>query len=89
LYWINGGKPLENLIENVTIIYKNGLKRFCDVISITDKGIYSGYMKNSNKKEFINSNFIPLNQIKKILAFTENGKCKNIDFRKKINSGGK
>jgi hypothetical protein len=74
---------LENLIENVTIIYKNGLKRFCDAISITEKGVYTGHIKNSNEKEFINSNFIPINQIKKILAFNKNGNCQNIDLNLK------
>ena len=80
---------MENLIENVTIIYKNGLKKFCDAISITDKGVYAGHIKKSDEKEFINSNFIPLDQIKKIIAFSDNGKCHHIDFRVKNNLGGK
>jgi hypothetical protein len=74
---------LENLIENVTIIYKSGLKRFCDVISVTEKGVYTGYFSSSNSKKFINSNFIPINQIKKILSFTKNGNCQNIDLNLK------
>ena len=74
---------MNDLIENATIIYKNGQKKFCDAISITEKGVYSGFIKSSNNKEFVNNSFIPIDQIKKILVFTENGKLKNLVFGEK------
>lgn len=74
---------MEKLIKNATIIYKNGFKKFCDAISITEKGVYTGHLKSSNNMEFINSNFIPMDQIKKIFVFNENGKQKNLDFGEK------
>ena len=74
---------MNDLIENATIIYKNGLKKTCEAISITEKGVYTGFIKSSNNKEFVNNSFIPMDQIKKILVFAENGKLKNLDFGEK------
>ena len=76
---------MNDLIENATIIYKNGLKKICDAISITEKGVYTGFIKssNENKEEFVNNSFIPMDQIKKIMVFTENGNLKNLDFGEK------
>ena len=75
---------MNDLIENATIIYKNGLKKICDAISITEKGVYTGFIKssNENKEKFVNNSFIPLDQIKKIMIFNENGKLKNLNFEK-------
>jgi len=36
---------MQNIIENATIIYKNGLKKICEAISITEKGVYTGCIK--------------------------------------------
>ena len=75
---------MNDLIENATIVYKNGFKKICEVISITEKGVYTGFIKssNANKEEFVNNSFIPLDQIKKIMIFNENGKLKNLNFEK-------
>ena len=60
---------MEKIIENATIIYHNGLKKIHDAISITDNGVYIGYIKYSNNTEkiFVNNGFIPKDQIKKIV----------------------
>ena len=75
---------MNDLIENATIVYKNGLKKICEAISITEKGVYTGFIKssNENKEKFVNNSFIPLDQIKKIMIFNENGKLKNLNFEK-------
>ena len=75
---------MNDLIENATIVYKNGFKKICEAISITEKGVYTGFIKssNENKEEFVNNSFIPLDQIKKIMIFNENGKLKNLNFGK-------
>ena len=72
---------MKNIIENATIVYKSGFRKICEVISITEKGVYAGFIKSSEKKEvFVNNSFIPIDQIKKIIIFKENGKFKNINF---------
>jgi len=73
---------MPDMIENATITYKNGLKKIYEAISITKKGVYTGYIKPKNKKgeEFVNHSFIPRDQIKKITIFNEHGKSKNIDL---------
>ena len=62
---------MNQVIENATIIYKNGLKKIYDAISITDKGVYTGEIKNKDKNnmEFVNHSYIPIDQIKKISFF--------------------
>jgi hypothetical protein len=66
---------MKNIIENATIIYKNGLRKIVDALSITKKGIYIGKIKlnNDSKDEFFNYSFIPRNQIKKINFLNERG----------------
>jgi hypothetical protein len=75
---------MRDIIENVTIIYKDGGKKICDAISITEKGIYTGYikLKGNNDDNFIDSGFIPLKYIDKILFISKDGKLK----KKKIGS---
>ncbi len=71
---------MQNIIENATIFYKNGLKEIYDAISIIDKGVYTGRIKSINKNdEFIHHEFIPKDQIQKII-FLKKGKTKLIDF---------
>jgi hypothetical protein len=70
---------MEDIIENATIIYKNGLKKSYDAISITDKGVYAGHIKNKDGMEFVNHSFIPIDQIKKI-SFFDSNENKDIDF---------
>lgn len=73
---------MQDIIENATIIYKDGLKKIYEAISITKKGVYTGYIKPKNKKgeEFVNHSFIPRDQIQKIMFLNEHGKSKNIDL---------
>jgi hypothetical protein len=70
-----------DLIENATIVYKNGNKRIFEVISITEKGVYTGFIKSSEDKDvFVNNSFIPVNQIRKITILGSNGKIMKINF---------
>jgi hypothetical protein len=72
---------MKDIIENATIIYKNGFKEICYAISISDKGVFTGYLKsNSEVEKFICNSFIPRDQIEKIIVFYENGKSNYIDF---------
>ena len=77
-------EKMKNIIKNATIIYKSGIKKICDTISITEMGVYIGRLES--KKEinhnFVNYGFIPKNQIQKIIFFDKNGKSKFIDFKK-------
>ena len=69
---------MRDIIENVTIIYKDGLKKICDAISITEKGVYTGYIKSNkdNCVDFIDSGFIPIEYIEEILFISKDGKLK-------------
>ena len=73
---------MQDIIENVTIIYKNGYKEVCDAILISENGVYTGQIKktNENSKKFINHSYIPKDQIQKIMFFNVDGKLKDIDF---------
>jgi len=73
---------MKKLIENATIIYKNGIKELCDAISITEKGVYTGHVNSIavSEKGFINHSFIPKDQIRKIIIFNEERESKAIDF---------
>jgi hypothetical protein len=75
---------MNNIIENATIIHKNGLKKIYDAISITEVGVYTGKIKinNENRDEFVNYGFIPIDQIQKILFLNEIGHLKKIKYRK-------
>jgi len=74
---------MQNIIENATITYKNGIKELCDAISITEKGVYTGQVNSIavNEKGFIVHSFVPKDQIRKIIIFNENGESKDIDFK--------
>jgi hypothetical protein len=69
---------MNDIIENATIIYKDGLKKICDAISITEKGVYTGYIKSNkdNCVDFIDSGFIPIEHIGEILFISKDGKLK-------------
>ena len=75
---------MQVLVENATIIYKNGLKKICEAISISEKGVYTGEIKSldDNRESFIHHSFIPKDQIQKIMVVTEKGKVQDIDFKK-------
>ena len=74
---------MQDIFEDATIIYKNGLRKVFDAISITSKGVYTGYVnsKNESEEKFVNNTFIPRNKIKKIMIFNEDGKSKDIVFK--------
>jgi len=73
---------MKNIIENATIIQKNGLKKIYDAIQITKKGVYTGFIitKNEDGQVFEDNGFIPHDQIQKITVFNEHGKTKDIDL---------
>ena len=75
---------MRKIIENATIIYKNGSKEICDAISVTKNGVYTGHIKHihKNRKAFVNHSFIPKDQIQQILFLNEFGASKNIDVKK-------
>ena len=39
---------MKDVIENATIIYKNGLKKIVDALSISEKGVFTGYIKSKS-----------------------------------------
>ncbi len=70
---------MEKIIENATIVYKNGLRKIFNAISIQNKGIYIGFIKNNNGRPvFVNHSFIPNDQIKKIVFFNNKGNLENV-----------
>jgi len=73
---------MKHIIENATILYKNGVKQICDAIHITKKGIYTGRISTKQTQEavFEDHGFIPRDQIEKIVVFNEHGKAKEIDI---------
>jgi hypothetical protein len=75
---------MKNIIENATIIYKNGLRKLVEALSITKKGIYIGIIKlnHDSKYEFFNYSFIPRNQIKKINFLNERGESIDVFLEK-------
>lgn len=73
---------MQEIMENATIIYKNGLREIFDAISIANKGVYTGQIRRNDKEiEFINHSYIPNDQIERILIFN-NGTAKDIDIKK-------
>ena len=72
---------MENVLENATIIQKSGDKLHFDAIVITEKGIYTGWIKSvNNTQKFEDYHFIPRDQIDKILICNTQGKLEDIDF---------
>lgn len=79
----NRMKRVKNIIENVTINYKNGEKQFADAIRITDNGIYLCHLNSSNGKvnRFEDHSFIPLDQIGQISFCNDKGKTQDINLK--------
>ena len=73
---------MESIIEHATIIQKNGVKKLHDAIRITDKGIYTGELQQTNDAHqiFKEHSFIPHDQIKKISVINKEGKYRDIDL---------
>ena len=67
---------MEKIIENATIIYKNGKKEFYNAISVKENGIFIGDIK------FINHGYIPNNKIQKLIFLNRDGKSINFDLKK-------
>ena len=80
----NGSYWMKQVLENVAIFYKDGIKELFDAAKITEKGVYTGVIKNISlsKKKFVDDRFIPINQIQEIKFLDENDKLKDIDFKK-------
>ena len=75
-------KRKQDIIENVTVVFKHGGKQLFDVIKIVKNGIYIGQFntgKRSNKK-FEEHSFIPHDQIKKIIMVNAHVKKKEIEL---------
>ena len=73
---------MESIIENAWIIQKNGVKKLYDAIRITDRGIYTGELQQTNHAHqiFKEHSFIPRDQIKKIMIINKEGKVRDIDL---------
>lgn len=73
---------MKAIVENVTILHKNGAKQFYDAIHITKKGIYTGriIITNEEGEVFEDHGFIPRDQIQRIMIYGEQGKLKDIDY---------
>ena len=80
--FIKKGGTMKNIVENATILQKNGVKQIYDAIHITKKGIYTGRVITTSKKRevFEDHGFIPCDQIEKITVYNDHGKLKDIDF---------
>lgn len=81
-YYKIGRKNMKDIIEDVTILYRDGSKKLYEAISVKKHGIYTGYIKHSNgiKNKFVNQIFIPKIKIKKITICKEDGRLKEIIF---------
>ena len=75
-------KNMKDIIEDVTILYRDGSKKLFEAISVKKHGIYTGYIKHSNgiKVKFVNQIFIPKIKIKKITICKGDGRLKEIIF---------
>lgn len=73
---------MEDIIENVTIIFENGVKGIYEAIAITKNGVLTGHIEDvKNKgKEFVTYSFIPRDQIQKLIVIDENTCFKVFDF---------
>ena len=73
---------MKDIIENVTILYKNGAKQIYDAIHITKKGVYTGRIITTNEEGdvFEDHGFIPRYQIQRITIYSEEGNLEDIDL---------
>jgi hypothetical protein len=74
---------MENILQDATIVQKNGLKQLFDAIVITKKGIYTGVLiiRDKGDEKFEEHGFIPKNQIEKITVFNRKRGQIDIDFK--------
>ena len=75
---------INDIIENVSIRFKNGEKRMFEAISIRKKGVLTGSLKSVDGEHirFVNHRFIPNDQILKIIFMNEDYKSKSITYEK-------
>jgi len=73
---------MKKIIENATILQKNGVKQICDAIQITKKGIYTGHIITTAGEGvvFEDHGFIPRDQIERVTICNDHGKVKDIDL---------
>jgi hypothetical protein len=82
---------MKEIIENATILQKNGVKQIYDAIHITKRGIYTGHIITTAEEGevFEDHRFIPRDQIEKITVYTKQGKSKDIDLYQQRRKGVK
>jgi len=73
---------VKNIIENATITYKSGEKQLYDAIQITKQGVYTGHIMTitEGREEFEDTEFIPRDQIQKIMVCNKDGKSRDIEL---------
>jgi len=76
------GGLMKNIIENASILQKNGVIQIYDAIHMTKKGIYTGRIITTQEEGevFEDHGFIPRDQIQRITICNEHGKLKDIDI---------
>jgi hypothetical protein len=74
----------ETILENATIIQKNGIKQICDAILISESGVYTGSINRKKQctQIFREHSFIPCDQIEKITVYNKQGKPQDIEIEK-------
>ena len=74
---------MNEIVENVTIYFKNGERECFNAISLRKKGVCTGNIVNNsdNGIKFIEQNYIPLNQIEKITFLLDNDELKTLDLK--------
>ena len=73
----------KNILENAIVTYVNGEKEIFDAIMITDKGVYTGFIRlnKDHCEEFIDDGLISKENIQKIIVLDKKGISKDIDFK--------
>jgi hypothetical protein len=73
----------ENIYKNAIVTYINGEKEIFEAIVITDKGIYTGFIRLNKdyQEEFIDDGLISKENIQKIIVLDKEGISKDIDFK--------
>jgi hypothetical protein len=79
---MNKSLKKDNLYKNAIITYNNGEKEIFDAIVISDKGIYTGFIRlnKDHSEEFVDDGLISKENIQKIIVLGKEGITKNIDF---------
>jgi len=80
---MNKSLKKDNLYKNAIVTYNNGEKEIFDAIVITEKGIYTGFIRlNKDRHEkFIDDGLISKENIQKIVVLDKEGTSKDINFK--------